>query len=168
MLGRLFPQQFDNRYHGHFLALLILVPVVLMKTAIALSVTGLNPWMGAAEVIERADGVPLSEFGAHATYIIITSFASWGILQLILVSLCYLSLLRYRSMIPLMFLFILLDQFVRLALPGSGDVAPSELSTGFWVNIALLVLVAVGFVLSLLKTSRHEGKAQGDVGQRLD
>ncbi len=152
MLARLFPKQFDNEYRGYVAALILFAPIVLMKLAIGINTTGLNPWVPVQRVITGADGIPLDTFSPAAQEIVVRLFAYWGLTQVLLSALCLLALVRYRALVPLMYLVLLADQLGRkgLALLHTTEAVTSVgTPIGSAINLGLLTALLIGFVLSL-------------------
>lgn len=154
MLSRLFPKQIDNDYRGYRLAIWILVPIVLLKLAMGFNVAGLNPWVSNRMVAERADGIPLDSFGVEAASTVMFMFASWGLGLLLLNLLALIALIRYRAMIPLIYLLLSLEQFGRKGVavmsPIVRETARTEgFAPGALINWGLMIALAVGLVLSL-------------------
>ena len=159
MLARLFPKQFDNAFRGHPLAIWLLVPIVVIRL-----LQGVNCILHPAAIAKSADAIPLDRFTPDASAIIVLLF-SLSALTFVLIALQgILALLRYRSMIPLLYLWLLVDAFARRALnavhPTVESVSPGGHAIGFYVNLALLVAMVVGFVLSLI------GRAEGARSRR--
>jgi hypothetical protein len=153
MLSRLFPKQIDNAYRGYWLALWIYVPIVLMKFAMGINVSGMNPWISNADILKDVDGVPLDTFGAEAGSMIVYMAASWALGLLLLSSIGLLVLIRYRAMIPLMFLVLTIEQVGRKGIslmnPIVRAVETHGLSPGVLVNWGLTAGLVIGLVLSL-------------------
>src|ERR1022692_1576452 len=103
MLSRVFPKQFDNAYRGHWLAIWIFVPVVLVKLIMGVNVAGLDPLISKVAILKTADGVPLDTFGPGAASLVVFLFASWALGLLLFSLLALAALIRYRAMIPLMY-----------------------------------------------------------------
>lgn len=105
---------------------------------------GLNVMINAPEVARSADGVPLDTFGASAAAAFSFVFAAWGLSQLVLGLASLVVLLRYRSLVPLAFLALLLEQVSRMLLrvqwPIERIAAP-----GNAINIGLLAIMVLGF-----------------------
>jgi MYXO-CTERM domain-containing protein len=76
-------------------------------------------------------------------------FAIWGLSQLVFSVLGVLALTRYRAMIPFMFVLFLLEHLARRLIPLVKPIARTGAPPGLYINIALLVLMIVGLVLSL-------------------
>ena len=155
MLNRIFPKQIDNTYRGYWLALWIYVPIILMKFAMGINVAGVNPWISNMYILKEVDGVPLDTFGAEAGSTIVYMAASWALGLLLLSSLGLLVLIRYRAMIPLMFLVLSIEQVGRKGIslmnPIVRAVESQGLAPGAIVNWALTAALIVGLALSLAR-----------------
>jgi len=144
MLNQILPRRIDNTYRGHPLALWLFVPVLLMKTGIALG-TIFNGH-GAAQ---SADGIPLDSFGAAGAEAVVALFAIWGLSQLVFSVLGVLALTRYRAMIPFLFVLLLLEHLARKWILFVKPIATTGTHPGSYINLVLLVLMIVGLALSL-------------------
>jgi hypothetical protein len=146
LVGRLWPKQLDNRFVGYRAALWLLGAYVAVKLAMSLSSI-----FNTAAVAGGADGIPLDSFGPAAAREVLTLFALVGLGQLTLAVLAASALVRYRAIVPLMFLTLLGEGVARrLIVQSSEPVRTVAGSGGFWINIGLLALLALGLVLSLL------------------
>ena len=143
-MSRLLPARIDNRFRGHVLALWLFVPVALQR--VALGFTHLLKADGGAQSIST---IPLDTYPPAAAQNVIGLFARMGLEQLLFGTLCLLVLLRYRALIPLMYLLIVahylasrvVGQLKPLALAGaSGARTPA---------LIIAILCALGLVLSL-------------------
>src|SRR5216110_611809 len=111
MLSRIFPKQIDNTYRGYRLAIWLFVPIVLVNM-----IMGANTMINTRDVIQGADRIPLNSYGATPARIIVKSFKAWGLGHFLMASLGCLALLRYRTMVPLMYLVFTLENAARKAL----------------------------------------------------
>jgi hypothetical protein len=93
MLNRIFPQQFDNNYRGHKLALWLFALLVLMKLGISLSSI-----FDTYNVVRSADGIPLDTFTTGGAETVVSITTLLGLSQLLLASFGVLALIRYRAM----------------------------------------------------------------------
>jgi hypothetical protein len=147
----LLPPQLDNRFRGWRAALWLYVPVL----AIRLLIAG-RSILDSRDVATRADGIPLDQMNATGANEAVALFAllSWSHLIIALVGL--LALVRYRAMIPLMYLLFLLIQLGNRVLNAlhptaqDGAATVSGISTGFLVTSTLLAVTVIGFILSLI------------------
>jgi hypothetical protein len=144
MLNQIFPQRIDNTYRGHPLALWLLIPVVLMKTGIALGTI-----FNGRAAAQSADGIPLDSFGAGGAAAVVALFAIWGLAQLVFSVLGGLALTRYRAMIPLLFVLLLLEHLARKWILLVKPIPRTGTPPGAYINLVLVVLMIVGLVLSL-------------------
>jgi hypothetical protein len=117
---------------------------------------GLNVMINPEKVARAADGVPIDTFGATAATAFSFMFAAWGLAQLVLGVLCLVVLLRYRSLIPLLFLALLMEQLGRMILRSSWPLERAA-APGGAINIVLTAILVVGFGLSLWRPRRRVG-----------
>lgn len=144
MFEQILPRHVDNAYRGHALALWIFGLVLLLKTGIALG--SIFNGRGAAQ---NADGIPLDTFGSGGANAVLTLFAIWGLAQLVFSVLGVLALTRYRGMIPLLFALFLLEHLARRLILLARPIARTGTPSGFYINLALIGLMALGLALSL-------------------
>ena len=153
MLIRLFPRQIDNDYRGHVLAIWLLVPLTLMKFVQGAHVAGLNPWVSSRHILQTADQVPVDTFGPEAASHLVFMFAAWGLSIFVLGLLGIIALIRYRAMIPLVYLLLLIEQLGRKWLSMTHLDRPfvsAELSPANLINWGFLAAILIGLALSLL------------------
>ena len=144
MLRLLFPPVIDNKFRGQWLGFWILAPVLFLKLGIALG-SLLAP--GNAN---KADAIDLSSFSPAALQAETTSTALLGLLHLAIGLFGVLAMIRYRAMIPLIYLWLIVEFLARRVVLTAYpiDRTPGT-SSGSVVNIVLLSLMALGFALSL-------------------
>jgi len=144
MLGLLFPQVIDNRFRGQWLGYWLLAPVLLLKFGIALA-SILTPRRA-----NTADAIDLSTFSETALRDAATSTALLGLLHLCIALFCLLAMIRYRAMVPLIYLWLLVEFVGRR---GVLELYPIDRtpgpSSGSMVNLALIAMLVVGLALSL-------------------
>ncbi|MEO8812131.1 MAG: hypothetical protein ABI376_04370 [Caulobacteraceae bacterium] len=147
MSSRLFPRQFDNAsYRGHWLAIWLLVIIVILRFTM-----GFNSIVFTHSIGTSADALPISGYSTAGTQAVLSLFAQLG-LSLVLFSLLGgVALIRYRAMIPLIYLFLLADEFGRKVLVLVRPIARSAAGSHIASVIVLAVTAAsvIGFILSL-------------------
>jgi hypothetical protein len=153
MLHKLLPRTIDNTYGGRKLALWLLAAVVFLKGAM-----GLNSIFNGYVVATTADGIPLQTFTAAGASAVVSFLALWGLSLLIFSLLGVLALVRYRAMVPLIFVVLLLEQLGRKLILMFLPLAPVGSSPAFSVNIALIGLMVIGLALSLWESNRETKK----------
>jgi hypothetical protein len=143
VLATLFPQVADNRYPGRRLGLWLFA-LMLLKIAM-----GLNVMLNAPTVAKSADGIPVDSFVGPAGPAFFSIFAAWGLCQLVLGLSCLVVLLRYRSLVPLAFLALLVEQAGRKLLQLYWPIERMGTPVGIYVNAALLGIMVLGLACSL-------------------
>jgi hypothetical protein len=144
MLSRILPEHIDNRYRGHALALWFLVLITFMKVGISLA------------HIFRADGgaqsvstIPLDTYPAGAAQNVVALFARMGLEQFLLGALCVVVLLRYRAMVPLVYLLIVVHDIAQEGIARMKPLALAGTSGARTPALVLSVLSVSGLILSL-------------------
>ncbi len=154
MLDRLFPKQFDNAYRGHWIAIAIFILVVLLKAT-----QGVNSMFLTVQTMKNADGIPLDNYSGAAAETMIAMFAALGFYLLILPVISAVALIRYRTMIPFLYLMLLLTQVGVRILFGAHPIPKPAVTAigyaghpiGYYVGISILALTVIGFALSLVR-----------------
>lgn len=147
MLRQLFPPQIDNHHAGSVLSIWLLVPLAVIK-----AFQGLNIMAQSRNVLETVDRVPLGSFPEGAVAHLAFLFAVWGLCILLFGLLGILASVRYRAMVPLALLVLLLEQFGRTALASAylhRPFFPATLSAAALINLGFLTMAVIGFGASL-------------------
>jgi len=146
MLKRIFPAQFDNRYRGSKIALGIFVLITFMNTSISFT-SIFRPDGGA----QSADGIPLDTFSPAAAQAVIGVGGLLDLASLLLCVIFIIALIRYRSMIPLLYVLVVTDWLARKGvlwlkpiprMPGT--------ATGHYVSLGIFAVSVIGLILSLI------------------
>ena len=146
MIRRLLPASIDNTYRGHGLALWLFGLLVFLRTAM-----GVNSILKGRSILTSADGIPLDTYPPAAAQTLVSLFALLGLSNLVLCLLGILVLVRYRSMVPLMFALLLTEHLGRRLVLYLLPVERTGRPPGFYINLALLALILAGLALSLWK-----------------
>ena len=144
MLDQLFPDRVDNTYRGYRVALWLFALVVSVK-----AIQSLASIFNGYSVATSADGIPVDTFTSAGARTIISLFAALGLSQFMICLLCALVLIRYRSMVPIMFALVLLHQLGGRLIARFLPIVRSGTPPGFYVNLALITVMIVGLALSL-------------------
>lgn len=147
MLSRIFPREFDNNYQGPWAAVVIFIAAMALK-----ALQGVMSMINTRNTAINADGIALDSFSTAAQQEVLSMFALLGMWLLVLPLLGVVALIRYRTMIPLLYLALLCEQLVaRLVVYlHTPDSAPAGHPIGFYVNVGILAVTLIGFLLSLL------------------
>jgi hypothetical protein len=150
-LGRLFPESGDNEYQGHKAALLLLYPIALVT--LGRSLVHMFRSDGGAQSIAS---IPLDRFTPDGAAAVILLFAYWGLSQLLIGLLYVLVLWRYRGLVPLVYLFLLVEYAGRLALGAWKPIVTLSTPPGAIANYAMGALALVMLVLALRPAGRRD------------
>lgn len=146
VLRRLFPKQADNSFDGLRPALWLLGLLIAMKLAMSL-----NSILNTADVAGNADGIPLESFGSEAARQVLQLFALMALGHLFLTLVALTALIRYRALVPLVYLILLGEFLIRRLIVWSYWAPGVEATdTAFYVNSILAALLTLGLVLSLI------------------
>lgn len=153
MLDSIFPKRLDNHYRGHWLALVLLGLIVLMRLAMSL-----NSAFNAHAVATGADGLAIDTLAPDMALTVLRIFALLGFAGLLGALLAIVALVRYRAMVPLVFLLLLADALGRrgVAMLYAGEPSGGPTPIGFYINLGILAALVLGFVLSVLPIRPRE------------
>lgn len=151
MLNRIFPPQFDNDYRGHRLALWIFGLLVLMKLAISLSAI-----FDTYDMARSADGIPIDAFTSGGAEAVVSVTTLLGLSHFVLASLGVLALVRYRAMIPFMYLLLLVEYLGKKWILLVKPIVRTGPSPSTYVNLVLITLLIAGLALSLRRKSNRQ------------
>ena len=153
MLSRLLPSTTNFIYTGSRVSLWLLGLVLLLKLAIALGAIFNGHY--AASV---ADGIPVDSYTPQGAQAFLSLFASLGLSQFMLGALGLVLLLRYRPLVPLFLLVLLVEYVARKGVSAYLPIARSGGAPGGAINWAIFGVMLLAFVLSL--TQRNASRPQ--------
>ena len=144
MIDLLFPRVIDNRFRGQWLGYWLLAPVLVLKFGIAFA-SILTPRQA-----NKADAIDLATYSEAALRDAATSTALLGLLHLCIGLIGLLAMIRYRAMVPLVFLWLVVEFLGRRAIltlyPIERVPGPSS---GSVVNLILAAMLVLGLALSV-------------------
>ena len=155
MLSRMFPKQLDNDYRGYQAAIWLLVLFLLVRTFAGVSQIGLNPLWTKSEILQGVERVPLDTFDTKAADAVIVLFGWWGATNLMLNILGFIAVVRYRAMIPLVYLLIVGSHIGQVVLADTAPIA-RMLGAGASRPIIGVALLLIGLAMSLTTPRRVE------------
>ena len=153
MINKLLPQSVDNTYRGHKLALWLFALILVVKLFQSLMVV-----FNTNSTAIYADGFPLGTFSPAAAQTVVALFALSGLRLLIILLLCVLVLVRYRSMISFMYALLVLEYLAGQLLYHFVPLVRVGTPPGVFVNLMLFSLMVIGLVLSLWSQGNHKAK----------
>jgi hypothetical protein len=150
MLERLFPRQVDNRFDGQRLALWLLALLIGLKLMVSL-----NSILNTASVAEGADGFPLASYGGDGARAVLMLFAVGAVANLAAALFGLAVLVRWRGMVPFVYLLSLLEHGGRRLVVQSYAIERSQgMSGAAAINLAIFALLLAGLALSLWRRRR--------------
>ena len=151
MQNKILPRNIDNSYHGHKLAIWLLILIIAVKTA-----TSVTSMFAGQLTAQGAHNVPLAAFPPETAQLLVLLLARSGLSTFIITLFCLLVVIRYRGMIPATYFLLLLEHLGKIVL-SLKESAVTGTSRATVVNLVLLALTAVGLVASLLGKSEPKG-----------
>ena len=148
MLDRLLPKVVDNTYSGHVVALYFFFFITLLTVVRSLLHIVLAD--GGAQSIAT---IPLDSYTQAGAQTVVFVFALWGLVQLIMGIMYVIVAIRYKALIPLMYVFMLLDWGSRLALGLFKTMETTGTAPGANGNIIFTIVIPIMLYLAL-KTSK--------------
>ena len=144
MLNQLLPPRIDNTYRGRKLALWLFGIVVLIRSiqSVMIIVNGYS-------IARSADGIPLDTYPAAAAQTILALFAISSLNRLLILLVCVVVLVRYRSAIPSMFVILALGYLVGEIILRLIPIVRVGTPPGPIVNLIMFAVMIVGLALSL-------------------
>ena len=153
MFARLFPKQFDNTYRGHWLGLILFGLLLALDAVI-----GTNSILNTHSVATGADGIPLDSYSPSAAREVMLEFALLGMWRLFFVLIGLVALIRYRAMIPFLFLLLLIQQLADKAVHALHPTDADFTAKGLIIVWVMLGVIGAGFVLSLVGKSKPDNR----------
>ena len=144
MRNRLLPSSFNNEFDGHSAALWLFGLITTVTLGRSLAHVFLPD--GGAQSIAT---VPLSQYSSGAESSVISIFALWGLSQLLLAIVMLIAALRYRSMIPLLYLLLICEYVGRICICIFKPLETLQSPPGATGSFIILGASLVGLLLSL-------------------
>lgn len=153
MLSRLLPKQIDNDYRGYRFAIWLLGAILLLRLGMSYGAL-----FDTRDMMRDADSIPLDSFGAAGADTVVYVTRLVGLDHLLLNVVGIVALIRWRSMLPFVYLLLTIEQVARKTIsllnpiPRTGA-NPLPLDP----NLVIIVALLIGLGLSLAKASPRGG-----------
>ncbi len=147
MWNKVFPQPADNVYRGHKIALWVFY--LLTTMTIVRSCIHMFKDDGGAQSIAT---IPLDTYTNGGAEAVIFLFAYWGLSQVMFGLLYLIVALKYKSLIPLMYLSLILEYGGRFGLSFYKSIETMGQAPGGVGNMVLPFLCLIMFFLSIRKS----------------
>ncbi len=149
MINRILPRIVDNNYRGHKIALwfyYLITAVTIVRSLIHMLKDD-----GGAQSIAT---IPLDRYTDAGAATVILIFSYWGLSQLMFGIIQFIVSLKYKSLIPLMYLLLILEWTGRLLIGIWKPIETSGQAPGGIGNMVLPFVCLVMFFLSVYKTKK--------------
>ena len=138
VLEKILPSQVDNAYSGHRLSLVFFYFITLLTIC--------------RSCVHIFAAIPLDAFTQGGAEGVIFLFAQWGIAQLMIGLIYLIVALRYRRLIPLMYIFIFFEWGSRIILAFFKSIETVAVAPAALLQPVLVLVVPVMFYLSIRQT----------------
>ena len=142
----LLPAQIDNHYRGLKIsqyAFFLITAVTLVRSLIHVFAQD-----GGAQSIAT---IPLSAYSAEAAATVVLMFSLWGLSQL-LMGLVYLGVyLKYKSLIPMMYVLMIVEYAMRIVIGQMKPIVTTGTAPGSVGNWIMVPVCAILLALSLIR-----------------
>jgi len=150
---KLLPAVINNNYHGIKLpkyAFLLITVATIVRSLIHVFAPD-----GGAQSIAT---IPLNSYPAEAAASVIFMFSFWGLSQL-LMGVVYLGVyLRYQSLIPMMYVFLIVEYAMRIVIGQMKPIATTGTAPGSVGSWIMVPVCAALLALSLIRSKRNLGE----------
>lgn len=144
MLERLLPSAEDFSYRGSRIALWLLGLVLFMKVGIAFGAI-----FNGRYAASGADGIPIDMYTPQGAETVLALFGALGVSQILLCALGALILFKYRALVPVFALLLVLEFVARKGVTLAMPIVRSGGSAGSAISWSIFGLMILTFVLSL-------------------
>ncbi|QZE14978.1 hypothetical protein K4L44_03890 [Halosquirtibacter laminarini] len=144
MLEKIFPKTVDNTYKGKKIALYFFFLITLIT--VTRSLIHMFASDGGAQSIAT---IPIDSYSTQATQTVILIFSLWGLSQLIMGIFYGVVSIRYRSLVPLMYIFLFIEYLMRLILGMMKPIITTGTAPGGVANYVMIVFSLIMFILSI-------------------
>ena len=148
---QLLPDVIDNQYHGMKIAKYAFW--LILAATIVRSLIHIFAADGGAQTIAT---IPLDSYPTAAAAAVILMFSYWGLSQL-LMGFVYLGVaLKYRSLIPAMYVLLIFEYAMRFIIGQMKPIITAGTAPGSIGNWIMVPVFIVLLVMSLVKVENHK------------
>jgi hypothetical protein len=150
----IFPSIIDNSFYGGRIPLYVFCIITIIT--LWRSQHHLFSSDGGAQSIAT---IPLHTFSESAQLAVIGVFSLWGLSQLIIALVYLIASIRYKSLIPLLYVLMIVEYFIRAFYIGNFKPIPLEgTAPGGLLNVPVIIIAMV--MLSLIFYNSHKSLHQ--------
>ncbi len=149
MLQKILPTTIDNNYKGNKIALWFFY--LITAVTVVRSLIHIFKHDGGAQSIAT---IPLDTFTEGGAAVVILIFAYWGLSQLMFGIIQMIVAIRYKSLIPFMYLMLFLEWASRFLLSIYKPIETVGQAPGGVGNMVLPIVCALMFLLSIKEQNK--------------
>lgn len=147
-IEKILPKHIDNTYDGNKIALYVFYVITVITL-----------WRSQHHVF-TPDGdaqtiatIPLDTFSKAGAQAVIGAFSLWGLSQLIIAILYVIVGIRYRALVPLMYLLIIFEYTIRATyIPAFKAIPTAGTAPGAISNLPMIIIAFVMLILSISRS----------------
>jgi hypothetical protein len=143
------PEKITNEFKGHKITLYVFIGIVLM-TLVRSCIHIFAPDGGAQSVA----GFPLNTYTESASSMIILIFSLWGTSQLLMGIVYVIVLIRYKSLIPLMYILLLIEYVSRFLLGVFKPAVSTHVIPGGVLDYIMIPLAIIMLFFSINRNTK--------------
>jgi len=149
MLERVFPSAADFTYRGSRIALWLLGLVLFLRLGIALGSIFNGNYAATA-----ADGIPIDSYTPQGAQAFLSLFALLGLSQFMLGAFGVVLLFKYRPLVPLFLLLLLVEHVARKGIAAYVPIERSGQAAGGAINWDIFGVMVTAFIFSIRQSQR--------------
>jgi len=153
---KILPKIIDNQYKGKVIAKYVFLLLTIVTVARSL-VHMFSPDGGAQSIAT----IPLDSYTSAGAASVIMIFSLWGLSQLLMGVVYGVVFLKYKSLIPFMYVLLIIEYIMRIVIGIMKPIVTTGTAPGGIGNYILVPLCIVMLVLSLIKSKRFREKENG-------
>ena len=144
MFLHIFPTSLDNQFPGHKIALYLFY-----------ALTALTLWRSQHHLFAHDGGaqsiasIPLESYQDSAAATVIGIFGLWGLSQLIIGLIYLLAAVRYRALIPMLYLLFTVEYAMRLWVGANKAIETTGTAPGSVINLPFMIAGVILLALSV-------------------
>ena len=145
------PKTIDNEYKGNPISkyvFLFLTVITIVRSLIHIFAAD-----GGAQSIAT---IPLDSYTSAGAATVIMTFSLWGLSQLLMGVVYGVVYLRYKSLIPAMYVLLIIEYIMRIIIGIMRPIVTAGTAPGGIGNYILVPLCVIMLLLSLIKSRKHK------------
>lgn len=148
---KILPKIIDNQYRGNPIAkyaFLLITVITIVRSLIHMFAAD-----GGAQSIAT---IPLDSYTQAGAAVVIMVFSLWGLSQLLMGFVCGFVYIKYKSMIPAMYVLLIIEYIMRMVIGIMKPIVTIGTAPGAIGNYIFVPLTILMLILSLMKNKKFK------------